>query len=299
MAAVAASDHPLFADSLLAPGESAVHAGMERVDFGYAFAPPHRMCIARPEASEKTLLDLEPGQLTMSWSYDDLRSTPLAVDKPPRTAWHVKMQPLIDGKPVQESRWSRGEGYLPMLVNIAEAYLVLGHGDIAAQYLYSSLNHGTPLYTWCEERGQEPHSKKTSGDRQHLWTPVAVVRFVRDALVMEQPDGLHLGLATARSWLAQGQKVGVQSAPTHFGEVSYEIESDVDHGAIRASVTPPGRQQSANILLHLRHPTRARLTRVTVNGVETSAFDAARETIELSGKGERFRVEAWYAPRLS
>jgi hypothetical protein len=38
----------------------------ERVDFGYAFAPPHRMAVARPEASEKTLLDVEPGFLTVS-----------------------------------------------------------------------------------------------------------------------------------------------------------------------------------------------------------------------------------------
>jgi hypothetical protein len=45
----------------------------ERVDFAYAFAPPHRITIGRPGASEKTLLDVEPGSLTVSWSYEDLR----------------------------------------------------------------------------------------------------------------------------------------------------------------------------------------------------------------------------------
>jgi hypothetical protein len=37
----------------------------EQVNFGYAFAPPHRMTVARPEASEKILLDLEAGVVTM------------------------------------------------------------------------------------------------------------------------------------------------------------------------------------------------------------------------------------------
>lgn len=90
---------------------------VERVDFGYAFAPPHRMTVARPEASEKTLLDVEPGLLTMSWSYDDLRSMPLATFKAPRTEWRVRLQPEIDGKPFGQSYWKRGGGYLPLLVN--------------------------------------------------------------------------------------------------------------------------------------------------------------------------------------
>src|ERR1041384_4391304 len=89
----------------------------DRVDFGYAFAPPHRMTVARPEASEKTLLDVEPGSLTMSWSYDDLRRMPLATFKTPRTEWRVKVQPQIDGQPFGQSHWKRGGGFLPLLEN--------------------------------------------------------------------------------------------------------------------------------------------------------------------------------------
>jgi hypothetical protein len=98
-----------------AQGQSSEPA--ERVDFGYAFAPPHRMTVARPEASEKTLLDVEPGLLTMSWSYDDLRNMPLATFKTPRTEWHVKVQPQIDGQPFVQSTWKRGGGFLPLLEN--------------------------------------------------------------------------------------------------------------------------------------------------------------------------------------
>lgn len=118
---------------------------------------------------------------------------------------------------------------------LAEAHLATGDGDAEIRYLYSSLNYGTPLYTWCEERGQEPGAKNICGDRQHLWAPVAVLRLLRDALVMEQAERLHLGLGT-RSWLQQGKTVGVRDPPTHFGTVSYHIESDVTHRTIRAEV---------------------------------------------------------------
>jgi hypothetical protein len=66
------------------------------------------MTVARPEASEKTLLDLEAGVLTMSWSYDDLRNTPLAIFKTPRTGWRIKIRPLLDGKPFLHNTWNRG-----------------------------------------------------------------------------------------------------------------------------------------------------------------------------------------------
>jgi hypothetical protein len=97
--------------------DAQVRLPIEEVDFSYAFAPPHRMAVARPEASEKTLLDLEPGVLTMSWAYDDLRKTPLAIFKPPKTEWRIKLQPLLDAKPFADSSWKRAEGILPILDN--------------------------------------------------------------------------------------------------------------------------------------------------------------------------------------
>ena len=93
-------------------------AASEKVDFGYAFATPHRIIVARPSANEKTLLDLEPGSLTAGWTYDDLRRLPLAILKPPRTQWRVRMRPLVDGQPFASSKWTRWERFLPMLDNV-------------------------------------------------------------------------------------------------------------------------------------------------------------------------------------
>lgn len=185
------------------------------------------------------------------------------------------------GQPIHTGWMADGAWVAITLDNVAEAHLALGNGDASARYLYSSLNHGSPLFTWCEERGLEPGTKKTSGDRQHLWTPVAVLRLVRDSLVLEQGDRLHLGLGTARSWLKQGRSLGIRQAPTHFGNVSYRITSDTDHGTIQAEIAPPTRKAPREIVLHVRHPERATMRSVTIDGKPARDFDAEHELIRL------------------
>jgi hypothetical protein len=219
----------------------------------------------------------------------------MAADDPLITGSLRKIESSISagGQPVHTG-WMEDGAWVGITIdNVAEAHLARGNGDAAADYLYSSLNHGTPLYTWCEERGLEAGTKKTSGDRQHLWTPVAVLRLVRDALVMEQGDRLHLGLGTARSWLEQGKSVGVREAPTHFGVVSYRIESDVARGRIRGLVDTPQRRAPAEVMLHLRHPARARMMSVTVNGKDTREFSAEGEWVRVLREG-RAEVVAEY-----
>jgi len=135
---------------------------------------------------------------------------------------------------------------------------------------------------------------KTGGYRQHLWTPLAVVRFLRDALIMEQGDALHLGLGTARRWLSQGKKIGVREAPTHFGVVSYRMESDVDHRVIHLEIRPPERKAPREMVLHVRHPQRAAIREVILDGKSGYAFDAKQEMIHISPEARVFRVEVHY-----
>jgi hypothetical protein len=111
---------------------------------------------------------------------------------------------------------------------------------------------------------------------------------------MEQPDGLHLGLATARSWLTQGKTVGVREAPTYFGNLTYKIESDVDNGAIRSEIAALDREPVKTIVLHLRHPQRKPILRVTVNGAPSQEFDAKNELVRISQPKGTIVVKASY-----
>jgi len=126
-----------------------------------------------------------------------------------------------------------------------------------------------------------------------LTTALGAAANGRSAEVMEQAERLHLGLGTARSWLQQGKTVGVREAPTHFGTVSYHIESDVTRRTIRAEVHPPRRRTAQGIVLHLRHPERAAMKGATINGRATGDFDGENEWVRLPQEGP-LRMVATY-----
>lgn len=165
------------------------------------------------------------------------------------------------GQPIHTGWMADGAWVAITLDNIAEAHLARGEGDVAAMYLTSTLNHGTPLYTWCEERGLEPGAKKTSGDRQHLWTPVAVVRAMRDMMVLENGDGLELALGTDRDWLGFGEPVGIANACTHFGRVSYTMRYDANAACVTGEVSF-AKKSAARAILHIRLPHSLKVTSV-------------------------------------
>ncbi len=158
------------------------------------------------------------------------------------------------GQPIHTGWMADGAWVAITLDNIAEAHLDRGNGDAVVRYLYSTLNHGTPLYTWCEERGQEPGTKKCSGDRQHLWTPVAVVRILRDMFVMENGDGLTLAPGTAREWLGSGKTVGISGACTHYGKISYQMQYDSTGSKVTGEISFDEHSSAAWATLHIRLP---------------------------------------------
>jgi hypothetical protein len=146
--------------------------------------------------------------------------------------------------------------------NLAETLLLRGDGDGFSRYLYATLNHATPLYSWCEERGPEKGARKTSGDRQHLWTPVAVVRAIRDSLVFEDAETLHLARGADRSWLTRGP-VGGDGLQTHFGPVSYRLAYDAPGRRVTGSVALAGGPPPAVLAVHVRLPAGLALKAVS------------------------------------
>jgi hypothetical protein len=133
------------------------------------------------------------------------------------------------------------------------------------------------------------------GPPDKIFEEAAFLERFRMLLVMEDGPDLWLARATPRVWLEQGQKIGVQRAPTHFGDVGYELVSDVAHGKITATVEIPSRSAPKQVLLRLRHPKAARLASVLVNGKEWQDFDAGLECVRLHDLSGTVRVEAHYA----
>ena len=86
-----------------------------QVDFAYAFSTPHRITVAPPDSGDKTLVDCEPGKITLSWSYDTLLTFPVANFFGPQTQWRLVLRPAIDGQKLEQSTWRRLDGWLPAL----------------------------------------------------------------------------------------------------------------------------------------------------------------------------------------
>jgi hypothetical protein len=132
------------------------------------------------------------------------------------------------------------------------------------------------------------------GPPDKIFEEAAFLERFRNLLVMEDGQDLWLARATPRAWLAEGKRIAVKNAPTHFGPVDYEIVSDVDHGTIAATVTMPSRNPPRTVLLRLRHPAAKAIQSVTVNGKPWPDFDREKETILLQGIAGKAAVEARY-----
>ena len=124
------------------------------------------------------------------------------------------------------------------------------------------------------------------GDATALW-------LIRDMLVREEDGDLIVAGTCPRAWLRQGQKLGVTNLPTHFGTVTYAVESRVAHGSIRATFRFAFREPPRRILLRLRHPAGALPVAVLVNG--RALTPDATEWITLTPVART--LEARYATR--
>jgi hypothetical protein len=134
----------------------------------------------------------------------------------------------------------------------------------------------------------------TGGPPDKIYEESCFLERLRQMLVMEDHGSLWLARATPRAWLEQDKKISVKNAPTHFGNVAYEIISDADHAKITATVQMPNRLGRSAVLLRLRHPTAAKIQAVVVNGKPWKQFDPQRELVRLEGLKGTAAVVARY-----
>jgi hypothetical protein len=114
----------------------------------------------------------------------------------------------------------------------------------------------------------------------------------RGMLIREDGETLWLAQAAPRKWFGQGENISVKNAPTNFGIVNYQTQSDVEHGKILATLDMPSRNPPSVLVLRLRHPQALALKTVTVNGRPWNDFNAAKETIRLHGLKGNVKVVA-------
>ena len=112
--------------------------------------------------------------------------------------------------------------------------------------------------------------------------------------VQERGDELWLAPFVTSNWLRNGMRVSVANAPTLFGKVSYDLESQASDGIITAHIDPPSRNTLDAIVVRMRHPDGKRLTRAECDGVKSFTVDPEKSTVSIVPAGGPVTVRAYY-----
>jgi hypothetical protein len=106
-------------------------------------------------------------------------------------------------------------------------------------------------------------------------------------------DGSLLLLgATPRRWLADGQQIAVERAPTYYGEISVTVDSHAGSGTLTARIEIPKRRPMKRLLVRFRHPEAKPMQAVTVNGENWTGFDGRRMGRDRQARGTAHVITA-------
>ena len=157
---------------------------------------------------------------------------------------------------------------------------------------YGSLAYGMSRGTWAGVECTNMITGANAYTLPHLRSGTQQLRLLRNMLVREDGNRLVLAQAAPQHWLADGKQVAVLDAPTHFGKVSYTINSHAEQGRITVNLDPPTRKSPEAIVLHLRHPERAKIKGVAVDGKPVKTFNEG--TVTLEGLLQPAQIEVRY-----
>jgi hypothetical protein len=115
---------------------------------------------------------------------------------------------------------------------------------------------------------------------------------LRNMLVREDGESLRVCQATPREWLESGKKIGVESIPTRFGNMSFEINSELVADRMILTLTPPSRKSPKEIIVRFRHPKGRTIRSVEIDGQSSTAFKG--EEVTLSNLSKPVKVVVRY-----
>ncbi len=132
---------------------------------------------------------------------------------------------------------------------ITESNTVLGEQKKVVEDLYSILAHTGSTNSGFEFSipawsTRDPQDNFTP----HGWFASRYMSQIRDALVREEGNSLHLASVLAPKWVEPGKEVRVSEAPTFFGKVSYLLKAKANGAHI--TVKSDWTHAPAHIVLH-------------------------------------------------
>ncbi len=170
---------------------------------------------------------------------------------------------------------------------VTEGNTARGEQRAVVEDLYSILAH-TGSTNSGFEFGIPAWGSRDPGDNftPHGWFAARYMSQIRNMLVRESGDDLHIASVLAPDWIAPGKEVRVTSAPTYFGLVTYKMQNR----AGGATVTFANRWRTGSRLRRLvvHAPWFVKLEKATVDGkpafVRGSDIEVPLDAIKLELK---------------
>ena len=175
-------------------------------------------------------------------------------------------------------------------MEVALTYLLRGDARKTADLLIAALNHSYSTKVWQEEMLVDktlptacgkPNSldavdQTGTGDMPEGWAHANLVMLVRNMLLREEGESLHLLWGIPPDWIRAGESISVRGAPTMLGgKVSYTLSYPLA-GKMVLDLTPPG---STEVVVHLPLNQGQRVTSARVNGQPVSTVSGSTLTL--------------------
>jgi len=117
---------------------------------------------------------------------------------------------------------------------------------------------------------------------------------LRLMLIHEKGDTLTLMPAVPSKWLENGKHIHVKNASTHFGTLSFTVESRIAEGFIKIYLEPPTRNPPKHMEIYVKHPSSLKIRYVEVDGEEWSNYDSENSLILLNGITKPVEITVYY-----
>jgi len=169
-----------------------------------------------------------------------------------------------------------GDGYWLhdyLTMKNTETEVIRGDQEQALRELYAVLVHTSSTQAGFETSIRPWGNRDFGGNlTPHGWYAANYRTLVRDMLVREQGDELHLLSVVSPAWLSPGDSIAVRNAPTDFGPVGYRLEVRSDTTAL-LSLSPGFAAAPKRVVVHV--PWFMELRRAEADGRTVRARNGA------------------------
>lgn len=132
---------------------------------------------------------------------------------------YVAKDSILNGKELPERGLHHYETFY-----VTNGNLIIGNQKAVIEDMYAVLVHTSSTHAGFEWRPSPWGNRDPGNNRQpHGWMGARYIELLRNMLVREEGNNVHLLSAISPEWIKNGESITVNQAPTYFGDVSYKL----------------------------------------------------------------------------